>query len=382
MNTEKKHAKFAASNAHRWLNCAAAVSLSEKMPKPPESEYAKEGTDAHAILEAILKKEKIKKYDSTMYMFAKSAADHIHFLKARSKGELLIETKVDLSFIHKEAFGTLDAAVVEHFGRLHVIDFKYGQGYAVEVKDNPQLMFYALGVANQFDYNFEDVELTIIQPRAPHTDGPIRRHVFNVAEFAIWRETFKKAIDASEKKNPKATAGPWCKWCPAAPICPAISSQAMEQARIDFADIETQTKSLKAAVISEENWVGPELAKTLHALNHLETWISEVRRMAFDKLSRGEKISGWKLVPARHRRIWATPNEVKIDALKNFGTRAFKTEILSPTQLEKIAGKDWVAKYAISVSSGLKMVPEADPGEATNRALLDFKDDYKQTNKT
>lgn len=377
MIAEKKHAKYSASGAHRWLNCAASVSLSEKMPKPPDSKYAKEGTDAHAILEAILKMKAIVKYDSTQFMFAKSAAEEIIRLQNKVNGELLVETKVDLSFVHKEAFGTLDAAVLEHFGRLYVIDYKYGAGYAVEVKDNPQLIFYALGLAHQYDYNFEDVELMVIQPRASHKDGSIRRHRMTMYELLTWADDFLHAIEAAESKNPKATPGDWCKWCPAAPICPAISSKAMAQAQIDFADVKLELLPKS----KEAMWTGEQLGETLSAMQKLETWITEVRRYAFDKLSRGDKISGWKLVPKRAQRVWADPELTSRRAVRKFGVSVFDTTLFSPAKFEKqIKGsKKFLEEHTTKVSSGLTMVRDKDERETANWLELDFKNDYIET---
>ena len=85
------------------------------------------------------------------------AATALYILK-RYEGMLTgvfhCETKVSLEFIEPGMFGTVDAAVAEIFGRLVVIDFKYGAGVAVEPKDNTQMIYYALGIAHEYDYNF------------------------------------------------------------------------------------------------------------------------------------------------------------------------------------------------------------------------------------
>ena len=45
-----KHALLSASSASRWLKCTAAPRFEEQLPEST-SEYAKEGTLAHAICE-------------------------------------------------------------------------------------------------------------------------------------------------------------------------------------------------------------------------------------------------------------------------------------------------------------------------------------------
>ena len=44
------HALLSASSAHRWLNCTPSARLTEAMDDIT-SEFAKEGTDAHALCE-------------------------------------------------------------------------------------------------------------------------------------------------------------------------------------------------------------------------------------------------------------------------------------------------------------------------------------------
>jgi hypothetical protein len=55
-HSKRKHSKFAASSAKRWLNCPGSVRLSEKAPPQFESIYAKEGTDAHECLEFLVRR--------------------------------------------------------------------------------------------------------------------------------------------------------------------------------------------------------------------------------------------------------------------------------------------------------------------------------------
>ena len=52
-----KHAKLSPSAAARWINCPGSIRLSEKVPPPPSSDYADEGTLAHAVAETKLLRE-------------------------------------------------------------------------------------------------------------------------------------------------------------------------------------------------------------------------------------------------------------------------------------------------------------------------------------
>ena len=52
----RAHSKFSASGAERWFCCPGSVSLSEGLPDK-ETIYSKEGTEAHEVLERLLKIE-------------------------------------------------------------------------------------------------------------------------------------------------------------------------------------------------------------------------------------------------------------------------------------------------------------------------------------
>jgi hypothetical protein len=71
-----------------------------------------------------------------------------------------------------------------------VCDFKYGKNVAVEVEQNPQLIYYGLGaifremkaqkkkdLVKFIQDNNVHVRLMIVQPRAEHEDGPVREWV-------------------------------------------------------------------------------------------------------------------------------------------------------------------------------------------------------------
>ena len=98
-----------------------------------------------------------------MVLYGEAAADYILWLWKEAPGsEILVETRIPLSFIHPEAFGTFDAAIVDYFGTLHVFDYKYGQGHAVSPTGNLQMILYGLGLAHRYQYNFKRVRLWII----------------------------------------------------------------------------------------------------------------------------------------------------------------------------------------------------------------------------
>lgn len=243
----KKHAKFSASNAYRWLACPGSIGLCEKAPPEKESPAALEGTLTHECLEGYLKNGHGKMLTTGQFLRGKHPMERIVRAEIAAKAiwnmapkgsQILSETKSSLAHIHPDMYGTADAVIVEDFGTLHVIDYKNGR-MPVEVKNNPQLIFYALGIAHQYDYNFEEIGLVVIQPLANHPEGPNRKWVVEADRIRDWEMTFRKGVLAASKKNAPFNAGEHCFFCPAKSICKAYTPDAIRSMRAKFVKPKT-----------------------------------------------------------------------------------------------------------------------------------------------
>lgn len=365
----KAHAKLGASNSKRWLECPGSIALSEKAPPPRESGYAKEGTEAHEVFEFLLKNREnifkannvaLKTRDPDMVKHAFNAVEYI-LRRAPEGAEILCETKVDLTFVAPGMFGTVDAAIVDLFGRLVVLDYKYGAGVLVEPEENSQMVYYALGIAHRYDFNFSEVEVVVIQPRAYHESGETTRSwVFSIDELKEWEEKFREGAKRTEDPFAELRAGDHCKFCPAQILCPEISNKALERAKIVFDDVRG-VESMPAP-----RSVTPDaLGVLLDAAGKIETWIEEVRAHALHLAERGAKIPGWKLVDKRSTRKWTDAGGIYMRAKKIFGDEAFtRPELLSPAQLEKTFSGAFVEKFiaenTTTKSSGVTLVPASD----------------------
>jgi hypothetical protein len=239
-HSERAHSKFSASGAERWVNCSGSVALSEGVPDK-SSPWAEEGTRAHEVLEAMMKlelklttveevKAVMKGKPDVMIGHANRAARFILKLAATiPEAEVQVETREYLSFIHPEMFGTYDGAVIDHFGVLHVFDFKYGAGHAVSPVKNLQMIFYGLAVAHKHDWNFESVRLWIIQPRIRGYDGPVYWDL-SISKLKEYATLFKKAVEQVERYPNKYVEGSWCHWCKAKAICPLKQQTKLDKA--------------------------------------------------------------------------------------------------------------------------------------------------------
>jgi hypothetical protein len=389
---DREHAVLSASGAERWLSCPGSIALSELAPPSVSSSYAEEGTLAHECLEFLLgnrKKLKIavkmakEKYPADMVDHCLTAVYYIlGRIEEMPEAEVLIETKVDLTFVGPEMFGTLDVALAEDSmltkkPRLVVIDYKHGAGIAVDPENNAQLLYYALGIAHTYDYAFDSVELVIIQPRAHHESGEfIRSWTTDIDTLKIWRFIFTDGALATKEKDAPLATGKHCRYCPAAVICPQISTEAAREAEIVFDDDYQIQGNLP------EPRTVPKLAQILQAAGKLKSWISQVEDYAAAALQRGETIEGYKLVQKRASRKWADEMRAEYEAEKKFGMVAFtEPKLLSPAQLEvklkklfPTESQAWLKEHVTKESSGLTMVREDDPRPAVNPAEAAFPD--------
>lgn len=91
---------------------------------------------------------------------------------------------------------------------------------------------------------------------------------------------------------------------------------------------------------------------------------------AFNRLSAGHDVPGFKLAPKRANRVWKDAAAAAAQAEKEFGSLAFtEPGLKSPAQIEAMPkGKDFVAKYAHKPDTGLTVVPADDARPAVNKS--------------
>lgn len=268
----RAHSKFSASGAERWFNCPGSVALSEGLPDK-SSPWALEGTQAHEVLETVMTRaiaagatRVADNYvDQTtpweMQRHAIHAANFVLGLHARTPdSEVLVETRIYLDFIHPEMFGTFDGAVIDFFGTLHVFDYKYGAGHFVSPTENLQMIFYAIGLAHRFHWNFKRIRVWIIQPRVKGYDGPLFWEV-STPELKSYVDVFRAKVARVEESPGIYVEGSWCHWCKAKSICPLKREAKLAAAKSIFtiAPISKVDSTYRKRRITKENrkWQKP-----------------------------------------------------------------------------------------------------------------------------
>lgn len=348
------HAKLSPSAAERWMTCPGSVVLSEGMPDK-SSAFAEEGTRAHALAEALLTKPEGKAQASEeMLDHVLVYVDHVASLGGRAH----IEQRVK---VNDAVYGTADAVVWQEDERhLHVVDLKYGAGVPVEVDGNLQLRIYALAALLTFPYPAHRVTATIVQPRCPHSAGPVRSVTYDVVDLLEFHADLEAAVSVvrdAQQQDPEALldAGyltpseKGCRWCKAAPKCPKLRSKAQEMAKQVFAPgLPYDPKAL---------------ADTLEFLPILEGWIKNTREFAYAEAEKGVAIPTWKLVEKRATRQWR--DEVSaVKALRFLPPEQLYTQkLITPAAAEKLLPKEQRAlldELCVKESSGHTLVHESD----------------------
>lgn len=424
MPVELGHSLVGASSCERWWNCPGSNALIAKLPTPPNTKYAAEGTVAHALCEDVLKNKvcfdarwdataKIGEiYEEDDYQFevteemAEAANLYVNTILADAKRiECNLRKSVQLSGNNKEAWkhwdvltqerinqrwvnieqsftlddvdsearGTNDASIYVPGETLIVYDFKYGKGVPVEAIENKQMLYYAIGAAGDKLMDFKSIELVIIQPRAEHPQGPVRRWVTTPQYVNTFKQELAKRIKATRTSD-KTETGKWCRFCSAKMICPATRSKVNEIAKVDFQE------PVKSNALRTPDQLTPlELKTLLDNADLIENYIKEVKEYAFNLLNRGGTVEGYKLVKGgKAHRKWEN-EELAASMLElEFGEdEIYKTSLKSPAQIEKLgnSAKEVVELYAVRPDSKLVLAKDEDVRERQNqKALADFDD--------
>lgn len=342
-HAERDHALLSASGAHRWLHCTQSARLEATLPDT-ESEAAKRGTLAHEIAELKLQKifsglptrkfnAELKKfkahelYEPIMDDHTDAYVDYIQSIVHQfpSPPFVAIERKVDLTDYVPESFGTSDCIIIGD-GRLHVIDYKNGQGVPVPAENNPQMKLYALGAFKAFSLLFpiKEVHLSIVQPKV--WEQPSEWSI-SAADLLAWGESIKPIALAAFNGEGEYTVGDHCGFCRAKATC---------RARVEHM-LEAGSKApLKPPLITWD-----EVGDVLRRAEGIVSWYKDLKDKALAQVLQGGQVAGWKAVEGRGGRDYADLDKA-FAHLKEKGIDEavlYERKPLTPPQLEKALTK-------------------------------------------
>jgi hypothetical protein len=359
------HSIFGPSGSPTYLHCAGSL-IPNLLAPDDAGEDAAYGTVAHSVTEIWGKTGKKPKYllgqtrkitnagveyeieiDADMFVHVRACIDWVQFLP----GEHFHEVKIDFSDLTPipRQTGTADFVAVTH-GRMIVVDWKFGKGYMVYAEKNSQLLLYAYGVFVRFgiDYDIEEIEIRIAQPRLDHFDTWVVSRA-ELMEFAKWA---KERMAAAWVINAPRTPGELqCKWCKVRTTCTANLKMQSDLMLAVFDDIgkpvtEDMMLELKENIEFEElfepvNAVTlstSDMAFILKFRRTVEAWWKSLANELLRRAGAGEKIPHWKLVESRsHKKFVDEKKALKI--LMDKGAKRdeiIKETFVTPAEAERV----------------------------------------------
>lgn len=413
-HTARAHAKLAPSSAKRWVECSGSIVMSEGIPNK-SSVFAAEGSAAHELCAHCLETgaapadyldkwvdleakdvatrfvdadeapgEEENRYFRVDEEMVDGVEEYVNYVRSLMVNEdclLTVEERLDMTHIDPRIFGTGDATVLDMRAKhLHVIDFKYGKGVAVEANKNPQLLLYAAGAARRHhNHDIARLTVTVVQPRAYHFAGGIRDFdldLIELMEFEFEIETAAKRVNEATESHGVlpdkewadtylAADNDWCRFCLAQPICPKRREQVIADAIAEFDDVGD------LVLMEPTEMSHDQLAQVLRNADSLQNYVKSVQQHAHALAMNGTKLPGLKLVAKRATRRWKDEDAAQevlavlgVSKDEMFDAPKFKT----PAKLEslfpgknKTERQNAMAELIEKKSSGCNLVPADDP---------------------
>lgn len=385
------HSPLGGSGAHRWMECPGSVGMAEALARAghvdEESDYATEGSCAHAVGEACLIEGKSAwEYIGHFWHMDKlwhPAADggvltqkvaaeslrvtaemanavqkYIDVLEAwhpsvdRHQGNTWVEMKFYVPTLHEHFYSVSDFVFLdEPEATLHVWDYKHGAGIVVEADNNPQLLYYACGVMEQLMLwqAVESVVVHIAQPRGFHFKGPFRHFEITPQDLEDWLddELLPAMDNALVSRDTKS--GEHCRFCP-------VRSFACPQIMADMQELEELMEEMKQK--PPQQLTNAQLDRFLDLYDVGKIIWKTAEKTAFTRLAHGRgKGIRRKLVNKRANRNWRDPKKAAQRLKKKYGDKAFtEPGLKSPAQIDALpGGEKLTAELAEKPKTGLTL---------------------------
>lgn len=425
------------------MACPGSIALSGQAPPESPSPYAEEGTFAHFIAAEALETGALSTragIDKT-FSFVDHGEEKSRVLSADMSHAVDVyldavwaefdmdpgaEIEIEQGFALEidaaepgEVFGTNDALVYSPSRRkLTIFDYKHGAGVMVDVEDNTQLKFYAIGAMQGHpEWDVREIELVIVQPRAFSAGGDgVKRWSLPMSQVIDFpyelNEAVRqcKAVEAWTEHHPGEAVGglemasmfddgrpkflsalvpgDHCRWCRASTICTAREQQFVTAVREDFAGVDLI--GVEAAVPAKETLDFAHMANIVAAYNSLGAWVGDLREAMNEHLLAGGPIPGWKVVEAVARRKWVSAADEVAGYLElMYGVPADETRppsLVTITEAKKLlkahvnkaeyatAERDLTLRFTIMESKGLTTALESDRRAAISPIAASFGD--------
>ena len=343
-------------------------------PETEESDAAREGTASHELAAVMAESASRARTDWPTHAVGQAASNGVVWSQESYDGAEMyaediydvmtstsvftpkIEQRVDISCIHSASWGTPDCWLFDkNLWTLYVWDYKFGHR-PVEVRDNWQMTEYVAGILaiieaeHDLGDNYIKVVMTIVQPRAPHRDGPIRRWTVRASGL---RPAFERLIDveaAALGPDPGTCTGAECRDCAARHACDTL--QAADGSVMDFV-------GTPIPVNLDADALGTELVLLNKAEAILKARKSGLTAQAEGLIQSGENVPGFALEQGYGRQKWSEDSASIVQMCDLLGIDVRKpVEPKTPKQVLKLGVDESVIKeYSFIPRTDAKLVP-------------------------
>lgn len=388
------HALLSPSKRYRWANCPGSIREGKNYPDE-SGPAAIDGTHTHTLLEQALIQllppsyfigQKLTDHEGDFIVDADRATraglcfDYIQTRIAEHNGlcEVKAETKVNPEWLlgRDDMGGTVDVTIIGG-DTLELIDYKDGMNDAWE-SAKLQLEQYAFGVLASYKipsnmpYPFSKIRMTVVQPKLALKRGQAIRSIDTTVRELLGNlgTIVSQAHRTDQPDAPLIPGDLQCKYCPVK-ACSARAQKAMESVEMMFPTVTPETQvtpdvAFQSADKDPHSMTDQQLAQLLEAAPLVRQMIENAEAEVLDRLKRGIKVPGFKLVNGRGSRNWSLPEEQMAERLIKMGIpkgEVYETKLVSPAKVEKLK---WKAK-----KGGEEVVKQL-----TERQLATLEKDY------
>jgi len=385
------------STCGRLLQCPGSWAATMALPPSADvsSEYALEGSFAHAVMDRLMRNRQIgvpeqakpEYWLGSKFIDRDLTQDHIDTLiqpalqglaelEAAYGGGfdvLGVETRVEFPGV-PSAFGTTDLILGNDTHVLHV-DYKFGQGVGVQAiytdeegeRLNPQLCFYLAASMNSCKRFYKGKRKLVIAIVQPRSDTPLTHTIVTKRDIQWFIEDVKAAVVAALGRDPPLHRSAECRWCPAKISCPKWTGPLLQ-----LADLKLIPRT--EMVTKGPSPYGTYLAKAKALVDILAVYKKEVDEQLHAFLEDGGEVPGWKLKAKVKMRQWVD-EEIVSKELERLG---FDWDEVWDTRLATFAKVEAAAKRrGVKIPDHLRVAPPTnettvttsdDPAPAIDRA--------------
>lgn len=388
------HALLSPSKSKQWLACPPSARLNAKLDErfgEQSSEYAREGTKAHALAELKLRLElgEINKFNfdaqrkalgdipKEMDRYTDNYFDEVmerYYTAKRScpDTQLFVEQRLDMSPWIPSCFGTGDAVIVSD-DVLIVADLKYGKGVPVVAEGNPQARCYGLGAYNAFGsiYSFKSVCNVIIQPRL----DSVTEETMPLDQLLAWGEGIKPLAEQAWRGEGEFHTGEHCRFCNARAICKARA----------FESFDVLTHCVDSPDVLPDEII-PSL---LRIADTAEAWLKDLKAYALAQALRGQEWDGYKVIRGkRPPRAFRNQEEAEQQLIRAGYTpdQYMETRMKTVAEVEKLLGKrafnSLMSEQVVQGEGNFTLVSAEDKRvafESADFAFADMGDESEET---